>query len=144
MRRRTSCLLVAVLLAALGGCSSGDDTSGTASSGSASPTASAPESSSAEDSPTADDSDSVVEISVSVQDGKVSPKPRRVKVAKDSQVRLLVTSDVDDEIHVHGYDVEETLEAGRTTTVEFVAKDAGVFEVETHESGLQLVQLEVS
>jgi heme/copper-type cytochrome/quinol oxidase subunit 2 len=78
-----------------------------------------------------------------VQDGKVTPKPRRVDVPKDSQVRLTVTSDVDDELHVHGYEIEEELEAGRPTTVEFVADQQGVFEVETHETELQLMQLEV-
>jgi hypothetical protein len=71
------------------------------------------------------------------------PKPRRIEVARDSQVRLLVTSDVDDELHIHGYDVEEPLEAGRTTTVELVADQSGVFEVETHEGELALLQLEV-
>ncbi len=90
-----------------------------------------------------DETEKVVEISVAVTDGTVRPKPRRVEVDRDSQVRLLVTSDVDDELHVHGFDIEEPLEAGRTTTVELVADQSGIFEVETHESGLELLQLEV-
>ena len=84
-----------------------------------------------------------VDIAVTIKDGKVEPPPRRVKVAAGEQVHLLVTSDVDDEVHVHGYEVEGELEAGRTTTIEFVADQAGVFEVETHESELALLQLEV-
>ena len=60
-----------------------------------------------------------------------------------SQVRLQVTSDVDDELHVHGFDIEEPLEAGRTTMVEFTADQQGVFEVETHETELELLQLAV-
>ena len=80
---------------------------------------------------------------MAVTDGKVEPKPHRVEVAKDSQVRLIVTSDVDDELHVHGYEVEAELEAGRPTTVELVADQTGIFEVETHESELELLQLEV-
>jgi hypothetical protein len=72
-----------------------------------------------------------VTVTVSVTDGKVSPKPSRVKVPLGSTVELQVTSDVDDELHVHGFDVEKPLEAGITTTVE------------THETELELLQLEV-
>jgi heme/copper-type cytochrome/quinol oxidase subunit 2 len=58
-------------------------------------------------------------------------------------VRLQVTSDEDDVLHVHGFEVEEPLEAGRTTTVDLTADQPGVFEVETHETELELLQLEV-
>jgi plastocyanin len=85
----------------------------------------------------------VVEVNVSVRDGKVAPKPHRVHVTQGATVRLQVTSDVDDVLHVHGFDVEEPLEAGRTTTVELTADQPGVFEVETHETELELLQLEV-
>ena len=85
----------------------------------------------------------VVEVNVSVRDGKVAPKPHRVDVTQGATVRLQVTSDVDDVLHVHGFDVEEPLEAGHTTTVELTADQPGVFEVETHETELELLQLEV-
>jgi heme/copper-type cytochrome/quinol oxidase subunit 2 len=84
-----------------------------------------------------------VTVTVSVTDGKVSPKPSRVKVPLGSTVELQVTSDVDDELHVHGFDVEKPLEAGITTTVELQADEAGLYEVETHETELELLQLEV-
>jgi hypothetical protein len=143
MHRRPALICAAVLLA-LPGCASGDETAGTSSTTTpaATPSPSASETSgSASASP--EETLRGVEVSVAVRDGKVRPKPRRVEVERDSRVRLLVTSDVDDELHVHGYDIEEPLEAGRTTTVEFVADQAGVFEVETHETGLTLLQLEV-
>lgn len=85
----------------------------------------------------------VVEVNVSVQDGKVAPKPHRVDVTQGATVRLQVTSDVDDVLHVHGFDVEEPLEAGHTTAVELTADQPGLFEVETHETELELLQLEV-
>jgi heme/copper-type cytochrome/quinol oxidase subunit 2 len=84
-----------------------------------------------------------MEIVVSVKDGKVSPKAHRIKVAEGSAVQILVSSDVDDEVHVHGYDIEREVSAGQSTTVEFTANQTGVFEVETHESNLLLLQLEV-
>jgi plastocyanin len=132
-------LLVTVLLA-VAGCASGDETPSADSSATAtgSPSGSASETSS-EPTPT----QKTVQITVSVRDGKVTPKPRRVTVSLGDQIRLQVTSDVDDELHVHGFDVEEPLEAGRTTTVELTADQQGVFEVETHETELELLQLEV-
>ena len=84
-----------------------------------------------------------MEIVVSVKDGKVSPKAHRVEVAEGSAVQILVSSDVDDEVHVHGYDIEREVQAGQSTTIEFTANQTGVFEVETHESNLLLLQLEV-
>ena len=140
MIRRGSCLLAGlVLVLALGGCASGDDDPGDAGT---TASASATTGGSASSSP-ATETEQAVEISVAVTDGKVEPEPRRVEVAKDSQVRLIVTSDVDDELHVHGYEVEAELEAGRPTTVELVADQTGIFEVETHETELELLQLEV-
>jgi heme/copper-type cytochrome/quinol oxidase subunit 2 len=82
-------------------------------------------------------------IVVSVKDGKVVPKAHRVKVAEGSQVQLLVSSDVDDEVHVHGYDIEKEVAAGQSVTIDFTANQTGVFEVETHESDLLLLQLQV-
>ncbi len=84
-----------------------------------------------------------VTVSVSITDGKVTPKPSRVKIPLGSTVELQVTSDVDDEVHVHGFDVEKPLDAGVTTTVELQATEAGLYEVETHETELELLQLEV-
>jgi plastocyanin len=83
------------------------------------------------------------DIVVSVKDGKVSPKAHRVKVAEGSQVQILVSSDVDDEVHVHGYEIEREVSAGQSTTIEFTANQPGVFEVETHVSNLLLLQLQV-
>ncbi len=132
---------VALLVA---GCASGDDTTQPAgSSSSSTPSSDSPSAESP--SPSASESARIKgqEIVVSVKDGKVTPKPGRVKVTKDTQVRLLVTSDVDDELHVHGFDLEKEMPAGQTVTLKFTADQQGVFEIETHESELVLLQLEV-
>ena len=86
---------------------------------------------------------SPTEIVVSVKDGKVSPKPTGSRCAWAARCELLVTSDVDDEVHVHGYDIEKPVAAGRRSRSSFTADQTGVFEVETHESELLLLQLEV-
>jgi SHS2 domain-containing protein len=140
MHRRTLTLVAAALLLVATGCASGDDDPSTEPSPSDSMSRSTPASSEPNET---EETEKAVEITVSVSDGKVQPKPHRVDVPLGSQVRLQVTSDVDDELHVHGYDIEETLEAGRTTMVDFTADQQGVFEVETHETELELLQLEV-
>ena len=137
-RRPPAGLGVAVLLL-LAACASGSDSARTAVSStttSGSPSAGI---ASGEPNPAAP----VVVVNVSVRDGKVTPKPHRVDVKLGANVRLQVTSDEDDVLHVHGYDVEEPLEAGHTSTVELTADQPGVFEVETHETELLLLQLAV-
>ncbi|MFJ2094346.1 hypothetical protein ACIOEW_34590 [Streptomyces sp. NPDC087901] len=82
-------------------------------------------------------------VEISVRDGKVSPTPGRTEVKKGRTVRLQVRSDRADTLHVHGYDKEARLPAGRTVTLTFTADRTGLFEVETHESDLLLTQLVV-
>jgi plastocyanin len=82
-------------------------------------------------------------ISVQISNGKVTGAPDEVEVNRGDRVRIEVTSDSSDQVHVHGYDKTVELVPGKPGTVEFVADVAGVFEVETHESGLLLFQLGV-
>ncbi len=82
-------------------------------------------------------------ISARISDGKVEGVPARVEVERGTQVRIEVTSDRSDELHVHGYDKTVPLTPGSPAAVAFVADLPGVFEVETHDSGLLLFQLVV-
>jgi heme/copper-type cytochrome/quinol oxidase subunit 2 len=59
-------------------------------------------------------------------------------------VTVRVTSDVADEIHVHGYDLKQDVEAGSTAEISFTADIPGVFEVELENAGFKLADLEVS
>ena len=90
---------------------------------------------------TASASPSVQVIEVHIVDGEVHTDADRVEVTSGAAIRLIVTSDADDELHVHGADATAALVAGVPTTVEFTISEPGVFEVETHDSGLLLVQL---
>ena len=56
----------------------------------------------------------------------------------------MTASDADvTEIHVHGYDRELAVPAGRTRTLTFEADLEGIFEVEDHHTGELLAELEV-
>lgn len=137
--RALAALLLAVALA-VAGCASGEDSAGT---GDGTPVSAAPTTGTTTPTGAGSATKSAIEVVIAVKDGMVSPPTHRVKIAKGATVRLLITSDVDDEVHVHGYDVEKELPAGQQADVQLVADQAGLFEVETHESGIQLVQLEV-
>ncbi|MET7421223.1 cupredoxin domain-containing protein [Dactylosporangium sp. NPDC005555] len=82
-------------------------------------------------------------ISVTITGGRAEPPVGRVEVGKGSTIRLTVTSDAPDELHVHGYDRRAVLEPGRPATLEFRADTTGMFEIETHGGHLLLVQLVV-
>lgn len=83
----------------------------------------------------------LVEITVSGR--SVSPPPGRVEVKQGEQVRMVIHSDTPDEVHVHGYDLEKPVGPGQDAVIEFAATQTGLFEVETHDSGLLLTQLAV-
>jgi plastocyanin len=92
--------------------------------------------------PSGDEAD--VNVEVTIAGGKVSPSGASIKVAAGNTVKIAGTSDVDEELHVHGYDKTLELKAGKPASVTFKADTKGTFEVETHESGKLVAKLVVS
>jgi hypothetical protein len=82
-------------------------------------------------------------VEIAYAGGAVRGGVSRTSVQLGRKVRLVVNSDVADEIHVHGYDLKAEVPAHGVGTVEFVADQSGVFEVELESRGAQLAQLEV-
>lgn len=68
----------------------------------------------------------------------------RAEVVLGSRVSLVVSGDTADEVHLHGYDRYFDVPAGGSATLTFTADVPGVFEVELHDQGLELTQLQVS
>lgn len=148
--RRTS--RAAVLAAALGcllvsGCagSSPDDAAAPAATPTtAAPTTAAPTAVPTTTTPTAEPSpDDAQTVSLTVAGGEVSGDTGRVEVPLGEMVRVVVTADVAEEIHVHGFDLHQNTVADQPTTLEFVADRAGVFEIELEESKTLLTRLQV-
>jgi hypothetical protein len=83
-------------------------------------------------------------VSVTVAGGQVSGDTGRVEVALGTTVRLTVTSDAADEVHVHGFDLSQAVTPGQSMQLEFVADQAGIFEVELHDARTVLTRLQVS
>lgn len=86
----------------------------------------------------------VGEITVAYAGGQVSGDTGRVPVTSGQPVTLLVTSDVADQVHVHGVDLYQDLQPDATTTLQFQAPAAGIYEVELHDAGTVLTRLQVS
>ena len=88
-------------------------------------------------------SGSVERLDVTVAGTTVTPAPAQVDLPIGSTLELVVTSDHDDEVHAHGFDVGAQLRAGTPTTLRLTATEAGVYEVETHEPALTLLTVAV-
>jgi plastocyanin len=134
--------MVALVLAGLSGCGNSAEVTESAPQSSApNPTTAAATPTPTTTSPAASNTPEIRVIEVQIVDGSVRTEADRVEVASGESVRLVVTSDVDDELHVHGVDQTAVLVAGEPTTIEFTAGEPGVYEVETHDGGQLLFQL---
>lgn len=60
------------------------------------------------------------------------------------QIRFEVTSDVADEVHVHGYDLSQNVAAGGTVSFDFPAEIEGIFEVELEGRAEQIAEIQVN
>jgi hypothetical protein len=58
-----------------------------------------------------------------------------IDVTSGDRVRFKVTSDIDGEVHVHGYDFEKQIKAGGSVSFDFPANLEGAFEIELHHGG---------
>jgi FtsP/CotA-like multicopper oxidase with cupredoxin domain len=143
----TIVVTVALSTGVLAGC--GDDPEGTEPpAAAATETQPGPSSEPAETSPAAEPTQAsqptpaaAVNLQVPIADGEVTPPPDRVNVTRGEQVRIEVTSDQLDELHLHGYDLSANVTPGEPAVLEFTADQTGRFELEAHDAHLQLLQL---
>ncbi|MDH4363952.1 MAG: hypothetical protein OEY41_15470 [Acidimicrobiia bacterium] len=91
--------------------------------------------------PAADPAATVIEATVT--GGEVTAAEDRFDVAQGSAVLIRVTSDVEEPVHLHGYDIEADAAPGRPAEIAFTADIPGVFEVELEDSGTLLFEIEV-
>ena len=140
-RRISGTLAIAALM--LAGCAGTDEPASTGSpteTSSASETATAtPTTSASPARPTASGN----RIDVAFAAGQVSGDTGRVPVPVGEEVTITVTSDVADEIHLHGYDLSAEVSPEAPATLTFPATIPGVFEVELEQLGTLLFTLQV-
>ncbi len=133
--RRLVITLVGLLL--LAGCSSAAPGAPTGS-----PAGSAPSATTAVGTPTAAEP-APKAISITLADGKAEPNGERVELVRGQHLILTITSDRDDEVHVHGFDLEIGVKRGAKVTRDILMDRVGRFEIESHEPALTLLVLTV-
>src|SRR4051794_26397518 len=80
---------------------------------------------------------------VTVKNAKPVGGIEAIKVNKGDEVRLVVKSDTADEIHIHGYDLKQDVEAGGSAAFKFKATIDGAFEIELEDHKEQIAELTV-
>lgn len=83
-------------------------------------------------------------LALTVSGSSVTGDTGTVAVKLGQPIELTVTSDVADEIHVHGADVSKDIDAGGTVVLNFVQTAPGRFEVELEQRKQVLTRLQVS
>ena len=84
-----------------------------------------------------------VEVSIVLSGGRLAGGPEAVQVIQGQTVALTVLSDRDDELHLHGYDIELPLVAEQPATLVVEATRSGRFEYEIHSAHATVGALEV-
>ena len=92
----------------------------------------------------AEEPEAAADQQITVRDGKPVGGVVELSYNSGDRVRFVVTSDVADEVHVHGYDIAKEVPAGGSVRFGFPAKLEGVFEVELENRQQQIAELRVS
>jgi hypothetical protein len=83
-------------------------------------------------------------VRVTVRGGVPAGGVVRESTDKGDRVVVLVTSDVADEVHVHGYDLSRELAPGAPARIAFKATIPGRFEIELEDRGVPIAELTVN
>jgi hypothetical protein len=139
-------ITIATALAALAACGESETPAAPASPAASSPATSSPSTPQSE-SPTEPEPEpepvgTVVKINISGT--TVSPSGKRIEAPLDQPVILQIKSDRAGELHVHSTPEQVVVFKAGTTQDELVFEQPGVVDVEEHETGKVLVQLQVS
>lgn len=94
--------------------------------------------------PTSETPAEAAKVEISLEDGTFDPQGKTVEVPVGEPVTIDITADAKGELHVHS-DPETSIAFGVGTTTETLTFDKpGVIEVESHDTGVVVVQLQVS
>jgi hypothetical protein len=80
-------------------------------------------------------------VPIVVRGGLPVGGPRRVTVARGRRVVLIVTSDVSDHVHLHGYDLMQDVGPGMPARIAFRATRPGTVEAELEDRGVQIARI---
>ena len=75
--------------------------------------------------------------------GSTVAGPDRIEASVGEEIVIVVTADVADEVHLHGYDLFADVAPGDSATLEVVTDIPGIFEMELEGARLVLTELVV-
>lgn len=84
------------------------------------------------------------QLTATVTGKSVSTASHSYSVKLGSKVRIAVTADSKDEVHVHTYDLHADTQPGCPTAIDFTANIPGTVEVELEEAGVHLFDVKAS
>jgi FtsP/CotA-like multicopper oxidase with cupredoxin domain len=85
----------------------------------------------------------IATLRVRVRGGSPVGGIQRLTVQRGERVRVLVVSDVGDEVHLHGYDRSADVAPGAPAEIRLRATITGRFEIELEERGTPIAELQV-
>lgn len=93
--------------------------------------------------PASDPPNAPVELAFRLAEDRPVDDPSHLTVEQGREVIVRITSDRDDELHLHGYDRRLSIHAGEPAEMRFVASHTGRFELELHRAHTTLAVIEV-
>jgi hypothetical protein len=69
---------------------------------------------------------------------------KQLEYSAGDEIRFEVSSDVADEVHIHGYDLMQDVPAGGTVSFDFPAEIEGIFEAELEGRKEQIAEITVN
>lgn len=81
--------------------------------------------------------------SVEIRNGKPVGGVLEAEFDSGKKIELVITSDAEDELHLHGYDEYIDVGPGRRTRVSVDANIEGIFELESHSTGTLIARISV-
>ena len=82
-------------------------------------------------------------IDITVTGKKVTPQPTMVNISVGESLTVTVTSDHDNTLHAHGFDIEQPVRAGQRLDITVRGAQPGVYDIELHNPELRLLQVAV-
>jgi len=93
---------------------------------------------------TISDGKTTIDVEVGTDDFTTTGGKRVVSVPKGTSVTINITSSQAEVYHLHGYDLEQKADPGKTSTFEFTADQTGQFDLESHVTENTLLVLVVT
>ena len=82
-------------------------------------------------------------IDITVTGKQVKPMPATVNIAVGESLTIAVTSDHNDTLHAHGFDIAKDIKAGQRLELTVKGAQPGVYDFELHRPELRLFQVAV-